>query len=170
MCSSDLLRDSSGNVVSLALTLSGATHTTTSPQTRPSGLVVARTIVASGRFLTYTDVFSNPTGSAIETTAWFGGDLGSDSNTDVGGTSSGDTTVTDADTWVVTYQNDVPGCEACADPVVGTERVSATNATFTGWVQNVGSSTPFAPFQTYLSARYSLTVPAGGSATLVHRV
>jgi hypothetical protein len=76
---------------------------------------VLRSIVVDSSLLlaTFTDTITNTTGSTINTTFWWGGNLGSDSSTTVRATSDGDNVIENTDLWSVTSD------AGPYDPVVG---------------------------------------------------
>jgi hypothetical protein len=106
----------------------------------------------------------NPTGSPITVTVDNDNNLGSDSNTSIQATSSGDTTFDSTDNWVVScQQGGTPGvCDLTLDPVLtyafqGPGGVRATNA---GNIFTNGNDNPNYRFST-------VTVPAGGTRALM---
>jgi hypothetical protein len=71
------------------------------------GLNVSRRdyVPSDDHFERILNVFNNPTAAPITVTMSILNNLGSDSNTKITGTSSGDTTPSTADNWVTTFQN-----------------------------------------------------------------
>ena len=69
-------------------------------------------------FMVYTDTFTNTGGVTRQIVVAWGGNLGSDSNTLVAATSSGDLTISSADTWALTIEGSDPAGPA-TDPPVG---------------------------------------------------
>ncbi|MCX7552907.1 hypothetical protein OS175_03360 [Marinicella sp. S1101] len=96
------------------------TTLTTDPDTMPNGLEVYSQyhVFTDKRVTRIIHAISNPTGAPITTRAAIGGNLGSDSNTNVPNTSDGDTNVELGDTWVITQDNDVFGGTATRDPIL----------------------------------------------------
>src|SRR6185295_15768081 len=72
-----------------------------------AGIQVQRKVFvpSTDTFIRWFDTFTNTTGSTQSVTAISSNNLGSDSNTEITATSSGDLTVTTADTWVATFQS-----------------------------------------------------------------
>ena len=104
------------------LTLDGRTFfSSVTPQF--SGVTVNRTIYAPAdqNYLRYYDTFTNTTGAPLILTSVFGGNLGSDSDTTLARTSSGDSNLTLGDHWAITIENGLlnPAGPAENDPVVG---------------------------------------------------
>lgn len=71
------------------------------------GLSVQRKVYVptNDQYVRWLNIFTNTTGAPITFNAITSNNLGSDSNTTVVTTSSGDATVTTADTWVTSFQN-----------------------------------------------------------------
>jgi hypothetical protein len=71
------------------------------------GLRVSRQVYVptDDHFSRFLNTFTNPGSSPITVTVTTANNLGSDNNTIITGTSAGGTTVSDADTWVTTFQN-----------------------------------------------------------------
>ena len=88
-----------------------------------SGLTVTRKLYvpASGTgFARWLDTVTNPTAADITVELGFDGDLGSDSDEIVLGTSDGDTDVEDTDAWAASDQDDGSGADdADEDPSLG---------------------------------------------------
>ena len=104
------------------LTLDGRTYVSSFTPLY-SGVSVNRTIYAPAdqNYLRYYDTFTNTTGAPLILTTIFGGNLGSDSDTTLSRTSSGDSTLTLGDHWAITIENGLlnPAGPAENDPVVG---------------------------------------------------
>ena len=98
------------------LTLSGRTHSTTTPVIE-SGVSITRTLFASstGNYLRYLNSFTNTTGSAVsfEVASTASGSFGSDAGTQIRATSSGDLILGTNDTYVVSSDSTL------SDPPVG---------------------------------------------------
>ena len=69
-------------------------------------------------FMVYTDTFTNLGGSSRQILVAWGGNLGSDNATTIAATSSGDLTISSADTWALTIEGPDPAGPA-TDPPVG---------------------------------------------------
>lgn len=96
------------------------TTLTTDPDTMPNGLEVYSQyhVFTDRRVTRIIHAISNPTGAPITTRAAIGGNLGSDSSTNVPNTSDGDSNVELGDTWVITQDNRVYGGTATGDPIL----------------------------------------------------
>jgi hypothetical protein len=70
-----------------------------------SGLDVNRDVYVGANFARYINSFHNTTGAPVTIRAVMANNLGSDANTRVVTTSSGDNVATTADTWVTSFQN-----------------------------------------------------------------
>jgi hypothetical protein len=103
----------------------------------------------------------NPTGAAISTTVTYSSNFGSDATTTVAGTSSGDTTFTPADRWIVTSDGPVSGNDLVNTGVLyGPGPVDA--------VPNAVSTTVFDSGGTEgASVTFAVTVPAGSRRFLM---
>jgi amidase len=164
------------------LTLDGRTHySSTSPQF--SGVTVNRTIYAPAdqNYLRYYDTFTNTTGAPLILTTVFGGNLGSDSDTTLSRTSSGDTTLTTGDFWAITFENaDLnPAGPVQNDPVVGvlfgntsvlqgfTSEEDIGTVFTNNWVPYVGV-TPNVYGDDGLSYRFQFTLQPGQTSALLY--
>jgi len=99
----------------------------------------------------YLDLIRNPTAAPIMATVMFDGSLGSDSSTIVTGTSSGDMTVTTADSWMATDDaTDMGGDSALAHVFQG------PGATTTATTASISTDRP--------TWSFTVSVPAGGTA------
>lgn len=89
-----------------ATTISGGREVQFSDQVI-GGLTVSRRVFVptNDSFSRTLNFFTNTTGAPITFTATVANNLGSDSNTKITATSSGDLTATTADTWVASFQN-----------------------------------------------------------------
>lgn len=132
-----VVRDGEGNVLvdtnwevsGFGLTYDPASRTfnTTTPvvvSNEDGDLVeVSRTLwIPEGTdYVRYVDDFTNLTDGPLQVTVIWGGNLGSDSSTEVVGTSSGDTGLTAEDTGALTREGDADTStdEPATDPVVG---------------------------------------------------
>ncbi len=111
----------------------------------------------------------NPTGSPITVTVDNDNNLGSDANTRVTATSSGDATYDPSDNWVISCQASLapPACDGPGtnlDPVI-TYAVQGPNSTvrgtrLSGFVD--GDDNP--------DMRFTITVPAGGTSAMMYFV
>ncbi len=98
----------------------------------------------------------NPTGSPISVTLDIANNFGSDSGTTIVETSSGDTTFTVTDSWVVTWDGSSEiNTTAITSPGNGLTPDSVTDTVF-----DCAGSQGF-------GARYTVNVPAGGSTSLL---
>ena len=91
------------------------------PEQSIDGLDVSRIdyVPTDDHFERTLNVVTNPGSAPITTTLTTGNNLGSDSNTKITGTSAGDTTPTDSDEWVTTFQNFVSPAVTTTDPRLG---------------------------------------------------
>ena len=91
-------------------------------------------------YMRYIDTFTNTGGADRQIMVGWGGDLGSDSNTLVSDTASGDLTIDTTDAWALTIEGNDPSGPA-TDPPVGYVIQDPT----TGVISSIGdySSTPF---------------------------
>jgi hypothetical protein len=105
---------------------------------------------ASGVGRTFVSL-QNPTGAPISTSVQVPVNFGSDSNTVWEATSSGDTTMTTADTWAVTSQSSTSEIKTTVVP--GTTSVTTTVFDCSG-TQGIGST-------------YSVTIPAGETRSIM---
>ena len=102
---------------------------------------------------------NNPTASPITISLDYATNFGSDSGTQVRGSSSGDTTFTSADSWVVTSD------ASDSDPVNNTVIFGAGSAPVT---PNSVTQTVFSCAGTQgVGANYSVTVPAGETVSMM---
>lgn len=163
------------------LTLDGRTYySSVSPQF--SGITVNRTIYAPAdqNYLRYYDTFTNNSDAPLILTTVFGGNLGSDSDTTLSRTSSGDTTLTTGDYWAITFENaDLnPAGPVQNDPVVGvlfgnTSILQAiasdeNGSIFTSnWVPYLGV-TPNIYGDDGLSYRFQFTLQPGQTSALMY--
>ena len=137
------------------------------------GVAVKRSITfntaeAYARFL---DTFTNTTGAPLTIEVAFGGQLGYDTGTNqsaIASTSSGDTTLTTADKWTVSYSPSAG---------VGSATVNGTSATVPGTFDRTGNflRDPFtyalrddaATTRNHIGYVNTLTIPAGATKALV---
>lgn len=143
-----------GNIVDLTGT------TVTAGPVAMSGLNVTveyffSTTAAVGRIR---PIFQNPTGSPITVTVQVPVNYGSDSSTVYEATSSGDTTVTTADRWVVSSQSGSGEFNTLVWYGPGTPAV--TPSSYTTSVFNCSDPDG-------LGASFSVTIPAGATRSLV---
>jgi len=145
---------------------------TLTPQTI-GGVSVSRSLYApSGTdYLRYIDTFTNTSGATRKLVVAWGGNLGSDSDTTVADTSSGDLTIGTDDSWAITIENDSfnPAGPA-TDPVIGyligvpgtgvfTGAVDTGSLFGTAWSGNGNDNLGF---------EYTLTLAPGESASLAY--
>ncbi len=139
------------------ITTADNNRTVVTPVVAMSGLSVSREITVpnagSEDFARTIDVFTNSTGSDITVPVRIVGNLGSDGATTVFATSDGDTIVEPTDTWFGTDEADGSGTPAIVHSFRNTYGKVPTN------VQVVGDN---------VVLDYSLTVPAGQTASLAH--
>lgn len=108
-----------------------------------SGLSATRKIYVptDANFARFLDSFTNPTGSAITATIAHTTNLGSDSSTSILGTSSGDTTLSANDSWVVTDDSSVSGGDPAVAHIVAGAGFSSTSFGRSGdnisWTQEI---------------------------------
>jgi hypothetical protein len=105
------------------------------------------------------DSFTNPTGAPISVTATYDCDLGSDNNTAIQASSSGNAVVEDADNWFVSYQDTTPH----HDPINSFGRFQ-TGAAVTPTLQ--AAYIPGAGLE-YFVDDYAITVPAGKTVRIM---
>jgi hypothetical protein len=144
--------------------------------TTVTGVSVSRKVYvpASGlAFARWLDTFANTTGAPITFIARWGGDLGSDDQTTVAGTSSGDALVTEADNWANTFEDPL---SASSDPLVtnvwdGTssarqraEKAGRFDPSQPGYV---GESDPVSADE---GAEYTVTLQPGETKRFMHVV
>ncbi len=139
-------------------TLGDSGHTALLAGGITAGLTVQRqvTVPTSGGYdLARTiDTFTNPSGSAVTVSVQIVGNLGSDANTTIFGTSSGDTFFTPADQWVGTDDNvDGHGTPAIIHYVHSSYGAQPSAVSVSG--DNI-------------SWTYTLTVPAAGTVRLAY--
>jgi MYXO-CTERM domain-containing protein len=109
---------------------------------------------SDGDYARYLEVFENPGASPVTVSVSVSGNLGSDGSTVLNTTSSGDGSITTMDSWFTTDDFDGSGDPSLAHIFQGaspTVRVSTASLSF----DNIEYS-------------WSLTVPAGGRAALMH--
>lgn len=144
-------RDGSGTILTGDVELSGfglvhdggRRFSTTSPVS-VDGVQVTRALYAplATDYMRYIDTFTNTGGAARQIQVAWGGNLGSDSNTTVAATSSGDLSITAADAWALTIENgSFDSAGPATDPPVGYVFQDPAS----GWSQGVGDyfSIPF---------------------------
>jgi hypothetical protein len=154
--------DSSGGYFKAGSVVSVTSNTVVGPNKTLAGLTVhselffskSKDVVRSILYL------QNPSGSDIPVTVDNDNNLGSDSNTSLQATSSGDTTFDPTDNWFVSCQATNLGvstaCNLTADPILTYAFQQA------GALSRASSAgRPFANGNDLPNFRYSLTVPAG---------
>ncbi|MEO7255128.1 MAG: hypothetical protein ABIZ64_12940 [Casimicrobium sp.] len=127
---------SSSVVANLALVASGTNRLVTTTPFFAAGVSVSRRVYAipGSNVLRYLDTLTNSSGAVRKVRIAFGaanGDLGSDGNTHVAGTSSGDLLITTADNWMVSTDQLLPTA-AVDDPPVGVAWSNRAAASFIG--------------------------------------
>ena len=168
--------DTSNNILGTLNEMSGfqLTHdgsrswNTLSPVTF-NGVSVTRSLFARANtdWMRYHDKFTNTTAGVLRLQASWGGNLGSDSNTTVARTSSGDLNFTAADVWGVTIENDSSDPAGPAtDPPVG---YVLGNRSLIGVNRNP-FDTPFSKGQTYIFFSYEFDLNPGETGGLVNFV
>jgi len=138
------------------------------PEETLAGLEVSRKVFvpATGAgFARFLSILRNAGAAPVTTTYTFGGNLGSNGNTFVFTTSSGDATVTTADRWAVSNDSDGDATQERFDPTVGTiwdgfAPGAAQTATTTTFVN--GDDGP--------EFDYDVTVPPGSTFVFLHAV
>ncbi|MDA0173778.1 amidase [Solirubrobacter taibaiensis] len=139
------------------------------------GVAIKRSILfnTTESYARYLDTFTNTTGAPITIEAAFGGQLGYNTGTNqssIAGTSSGDTTLTTADAWAVSFS---PSTAA------GTPTVNGTSATVPGTFDRTGNflRDPFTyalettgDHANHIGYVNTLTIPAGATKALVRFV
>jgi Ca2+-binding RTX toxin-like protein len=117
---------------------------------------------AFGRWL---GIVRNATAAPVTTTYEFSGNYGSDSDTFIVSTSSGDGVATTADRWAVTDESNSTGMGEHSDPVIGTVWDGlAPGAPQTAGTVDLANGIDTAEFE------YPITVPAGGTFVFMHAV
>jgi Ca2+-binding RTX toxin-like protein len=115
---------------------------------------------AFGRWL---GIVRNATAAPVTTTYEFSGNYGSDSETFIVSTSSGDGVATTADRWAVTDETDTDGMGDNSDPVIGTIwDGQASGAPQTAGTVDLVNTDDLPSFE------YPITVPAGGTFVFMH--
>jgi hypothetical protein len=155
------------------LTFEDGHHWRTTTPVVTDTLEIARDLYApaSANWLRYVDTFTN-TGVATRTVwvAW-GGNLGSDDNTRLQDTSSGDGLLTALDTWAVTVEDGNPPIN---DPPVGHILRSPSDTTYQGagiFDRDVFTDTVWpAMGEDELGHIYKLVLGAGDTASLAYFV
>jgi hypothetical protein len=138
------------------------------PEATLAGLEVSRKVYVPSTgvgFARFLSILRNAGAAPVTTTYTFGGNLGSDSDTFIFATSSGDAAVTLDDRWAVSNDSDGDPAEERFDPVVGTiwdglAPGAAQTATTTTFV-NGGDDTLF---------EYDVTIPPGSTFVFLHVV
>jgi len=113
---------------------------------------------------------TNTTGAAITTSALVMGNYGSDSDTTVQATSSGDLVVTDADMWVVSNDSGVAGDDSAAgsDPTATVASYGTGASVMPKTVITVGSPAGGASGEVdNYGYRYDMTIPAGATCRVM---
>ncbi len=106
---------------SFGLTVSGRRVATTTPQT-VDDIQVSRAMYAptGTDYMRYIDTFTNTGANVRKLQVAWGGDLGSDSATTLGATSSGDLSIAADDAWALTFENSGHNIAGPAtDPTIG---------------------------------------------------
>ena len=157
------------------LTADSATQYTSKQAVQLGGVAIKRSIAfnTAEAYARYLDTFTNTTGAPLTIEVAFGGQLGYDTGTNqsaIASTSSGDTTLTPADKWTVSYSPSAG---------VGSATVNGTSATVPGTFDRTGNFLrgPFAyPLATtgdhanHIGYVNTLTIPAGATKALVRYV
>jgi len=104
-------------------------------------------------------VFTNPSSSPITATITLTTNVGSDDGTQVIGTSSGDTTFTTADHWIITDDSSAGGGDPTNIHVLGGANTGPSAETGLTVFSNAGTQG--------VLARFSLTVPANSTRRLL---
>jgi Ca2+-binding RTX toxin-like protein len=139
------------------------------PEETLSGLEVSRKvyITAAGEgFARFLTVLRNAGAAPVSTSYIFGGNLGSDSSTDVEVTSNGDGLATTADRWAISDDTDPtdPTSEQSDPPVV-----TMWDGVPPGAAQTAGTVT-FVDGDDDVEIEYPVTVPPGGTFVFLHVV
>lgn len=136
-------------------TIDDAGRTVVTASASVGGLIVSRDVFVPNRddlaLARTIDTFTNPTAGPLTVPVIYLGNLGADGATHVVTTSSGDATVTAADQWLLTDDQDGAGTPAVLHFVHGRAGLAPTTTELSG--DNVRWT-------------YSLTVPAGQSVRL----
>ncbi len=117
------------------LTADSATQYTSKRAVQLGGVAIKRSIAfnTAEAYARYLDTFTNTTGAPLTIEVAFGGQLGYDTGTNqsaIASTSSGDTTLTPADKWTVSYSPSAG---------VGSATVNGTSATVPGTFDRTGN-------------------------------
>lgn len=168
---------SSAVVDTLGLVASGSNRMATTTPYVAAGVSITRSLYAipGTNLLRYIDKISNTSGAVRKVRIAFGaanGDLGSDDNTRVAGTSSGDLFITTADNWMVSIQGAVDANSAAGDPPVG---VAWSNRSAAAAIGSGNSSDPLSTAfagdtDDGFSPVYDFTLNAGETKYLAHFV
>lgn len=163
------------NVGSLALVSSGTNRLTTSTPFVAAGVSVARDLwaIPGTNVLRYIDSFTNTTGSVRKVRVVFGavhGDLGSDDETRVAGTSSGDRVITTADNWMVSIEGAADYTSPAGDPPVG---LAWSNRAAAAFISSGNAGDPLVTAfpgdeDDGFSPVYELTINPGATVRLMH--
>lgn len=147
-------------------TVTGGKKITTNLQTIGS-LQVGETFYASSSKRVMRGICSvtNPTGAPIAVTLLMGTNLGSDNQTFIQASSSGDTTVDASDHWFVSSDAN----PTFGDPVVAYGRFGAGAQIVPTLVQTPGTPAPPASNDNLVD-QYTFTVPAGGTIGVMQLV
>ncbi len=113
---------------------------------------------SGGNWIRYIDTFRNPTGAAVTATVRIYGRSGADATLTITGSSTGDTTVNPMDNWFTVDDSMATGGDVPTGYVVqgpnGSQRATAISAMVSGINADIGWT-------------YDITVPAGGSVSLL---
>jgi hypothetical protein len=158
--------DSSGGYFKAGGVVSVTSNSVVGPNKTLAGLTVHTELHFSATQNVVRDIFymQNPTGSPITVTVDNDNNLGSDNNTSIQATSSGNATYDPTDNWIVSCQqiSASPGtCDLNADPIITMAFQEAGAATRATTVDTPGNGNDNPNF------RYSVTVPAGQTRALM---
>ncbi|MDA0185075.1 amidase family protein [Solirubrobacter phytolaccae] len=156
------------------LTADSPTQFTSKKAVALGGVLIKRSIAfnTSEAYARYLDTFTNTTGAPLTIEVAFGGQLGYNTGTNqsaIAATSSGDTTLTTADKWTVSFSPNA----------AGTATVNGTSATVPGTFDRTGNflRDPFTyahatsgDHANHLGYVNTLTLPAGATKALVRYV
>lgn len=156
------------------LTFDGGRRFSTNAPLTYSDVRVSRSLYspATTDYMRYIDTFTNTGVATRQVSVVWGGDLGSDDDTTVADTSSGDLNITGADTWAITIENSsFDSAGPATDGVVGYALGSPDNTVFVDSADFDGD-----PFTTpwpgngyeYLGFRYDFTLEPGESVDLAY--
>jgi len=138
------------------------------PEQTLGGLQTSVKVFASNGltgFARWLAIIRNTSGAPVTTTYTFDGDLGSDSNTFIVTTSSGDAAASTADRWAVSNDTDGDPASNPDDPVIG----QVWDGLAPGAAQTA-ATVDFTNTDEVVTFEYPITVPPGATFVFLHLV